>query len=123
MIPAWSPPRAISSVARIIPSLTMPRSFAAPSVRPSAMAPRARDATVWPAATFGAPQTIVTGSPAPTSTCRRAAVGVGVLDRLEDAPDDVVRGRGRTVAKCPLDLQAVERERARQLIGPELREQ
>ena len=79
MIPEWSPPRAISSVARIIPSLTMPRSFAAPSVRPSAIcAPGRATATVWPAATFGAPQTIVTGSPAPTSTVQtrsRSALG------------------------------------------------
>ena len=78
-MPAWSPPSASSSVARIIPSLRMPRSFAAPSVRPSAsFAPGRATATVWPAATFGAPQTIVTGPSSPTSTVQtrsRSALG------------------------------------------------
>ena len=58
-----------SSSARIIPLDLTPRSFASPSVEPSGMiAPGRATATAWPAATLGAPQTIVCGSSRPTST-------------------------------------------------------
>ena len=83
-----SPPVPISSSfsARIIPSETTPRSFARLSFVPSGMtAPGVATATVWPAATFGAPQTIVAGpSPSPersprstVHTRRRSASGCG----------------------------------------------
>ncbi len=48
------------------------------------------------------------------------AIGVGVLDHLEHPPDDVVLARRRAMAKRPLDLQTVQCERGRELIGPEL---
>ena len=64
MIPSWSSPIPTSSSARIIPLERTPRSLASPSSVPSGMtAPGSATATVWPAATLGAPQTIVCGSP------------------------------------------------------------
>ena len=122
-MPAWSPPSAISSVARIIPSLTTPRSFAAPSVRPSGIsAPGRATATVWPAATFGAPQTIVDRlGLADLDRADAQAVGVRVLDGLEHVADDVVLGRGRAVAEPALDLRAGQRQARGQLLGPETR--
>ena len=63
MIPSWSSPIPTSSSARIIPLERTPRSLASPSSVPSGMiAPGSATATVWPAATLGAPQTIVCGS-------------------------------------------------------------
>ena len=60
MIPSWSSPIPTSSSARIIPCDSTPRSFALPSVEPSGItAPGSATATLCPAATFGAPQTIV----------------------------------------------------------------
>ena len=60
MIPSWSSPIPTSSSARIIPCDSTPRSFALPSLEPSGItAPGSATATVCPAATFGAPQTIV----------------------------------------------------------------
>src|SRR3954468_13835204 len=79
MIPACSVPMASSSSARIMPSDSTPRSFALPSfVPPGITAPGRATATVWPAATFGAPQTIWAMWPWPTSTrhtLRRSASG------------------------------------------------
>ena len=69
MIPSWSVPIATSSSARIIPLDSWPRSLAFLSFVPSGItAPGRATATVWPAATLGAPQTICDGSPAPVST-------------------------------------------------------
>ena len=69
MIPSWSGPIATSSSARIIPADSTPRSFARLSFVPSGItAPGSATATIWPAATFGAPHTIVRSSPVPTST-------------------------------------------------------
>jgi hypothetical protein len=52
-----------------MPSDSTPRSFARLSLIPSGItAPGRATATVWPAATFGAPQTIWAGAPAPVST-------------------------------------------------------
>ena len=69
MIPSWSSPIPSSSSARIMPLDLTPRSFASPSSVPSGMiAPGSATATVWPAATFGAPHTIVWGAALPTST-------------------------------------------------------
>ncbi len=79
MIPWWSSPIPSSSSARIIPWDSMPRSFALPSVEPSGItAPGRATATTWPAATLGAPHTMVLGVLAPISTeqtVRRSASG------------------------------------------------
>src|SRR3954468_20235026 len=79
MIPGSSVPMASSSSASIMPSDSTPRSFALPSfVPPGITAPGRATATVWPAATFGAPQTIWAVCPPPTSTLqtlRRSASG------------------------------------------------
>ena len=79
MIPLWSSPMPTSSSARIMPLEATPRSSASPRVLPSGInAPGKATATVCPAATFGAPQTIVWGSPRPTSTTQtlsRSAFG------------------------------------------------
>ena len=87
MIPSASSPSSSSASERIIPSESTPRSFAAPEPRapPGITAPGSATGTVWPAATLGAPQTIVR-VPSPVSTSQtRQPVGVGVrLDR--DAP-------------------------------------
>jgi hypothetical protein len=62
-----------------MPSDSTPLSFALPSLVPPGMtAPGRATATVWPPATFGAPQTICAGSSPPTSTrhtLRRSASG------------------------------------------------
>jgi hypothetical protein len=69
IVPSWSVPIPTSSSARIIPFEVWPRSLAFLSLVPSGMiAPGEATATVWPAATFGAPQTIWCGSASPTST-------------------------------------------------------
>jgi hypothetical protein len=69
MIPSCSTPIATSSSARIMPSDSCPRSLAFLSFVPSGItAPGRATATVCPAATFGAPQTICDGSPEPVST-------------------------------------------------------
>ncbi len=84
-IPACSTPTASSTSERIIPSLTTPRSLAAFSLAPpGSTAPGRATATVWPAATFGAPQTIVAGPASPMSTAhtrRRSASGWGATSR------------------------------------------
>ena len=68
-MPAWSSPSSSSCSERIIPSETLPRSFARSSVLPSgSTAPGSATATVAPAEKFHAPQTIWRGSPSPTST-------------------------------------------------------
>ena len=52
-----------------MPLDSTPRSFARLSFVPSGItAPGRATATVWPAATFGAPQTIWDGAPSPVST-------------------------------------------------------
>ena len=69
MIPAWSMPIDTSSSARIMPLDGTPRSLAFLSLVPSGMtAPGSATPTVWPAATFGAPHTIVDTSPSPIAT-------------------------------------------------------
>ena len=71
------------------------------SVPSGIIAPGSATATVWPAATLGAPQTIVRGSPEPSSTAHtRQPVGVGVLLGLEHparprTPPGRPRRRGR----------------------------
>ena len=68
-MPACSSLIESSDSERIIPSETVPRSFARSSVRPSgSTAPGSATATVAPASKFHAPQTICRGSPSPTST-------------------------------------------------------
>ena len=81
MVSAWSWLIPTSSSARIIPLDFTPRSFASPSFEPSGMiAPGRATATVWPAATLGAPQTMVRSEPDPSSTTHtvsRSASGWG----------------------------------------------
>ncbi len=68
-MPSWSSLISSSSAARIIPSEATPRSFALRSFSPPGIrAPGSATATVWPAPTLGAPQTIVRGPSSPTST-------------------------------------------------------
>ena len=87
MIPSWSSPMPTSSSARIMPLDCTPRSFASPSCVPSGMtAPGSATATVCPAATLGAPQTIVWGSPrADVDDADGEPVGVRVLLGLQHA--------------------------------------
>ena len=60
MIPVLSVPSWTSVSEMIIPSDSTPRSFALPSLVPSGItAPGSATITAWPAATFGAPHTIV----------------------------------------------------------------
>ena len=69
MIPSWSVPIDSSSSARIMPSDSTPRSLARLSRVPSGItAPGRATATIWPAATLGAPQTIWVVSPSPSAT-------------------------------------------------------
>ena len=78
MIPAASSPSSSSASERIIPSETTPRSFACFSSVPSGItAPGNATGTSWPAATLGAPQTMVrVPSPVSTSqTVSRSASG------------------------------------------------
>ena len=108
-----------SSSARIIPLDLTPRSFASPSVEPSGItAPGSATATVWPAATLGAPQTIVCGPP-----CRHVdqadgePVGVRVPLGLEHAAD---HERGRVAHAHPmepLELVAGHRQAVGDLLG------
>ena len=81
MIPSASSPISSSEAERIIPEEVTPRSSASPSsTPPGIVAPGSATATVWPAATFGAPQTIVRGSASPLSTVQtlsRSALGCG----------------------------------------------
>src|ERR1700691_4866227 len=68
MMPLWSLSISSSSAARIMPLDGTPRSLAALILVPSGIrAPGRATATVCPAATFGAPQTIPADSPCPTS--------------------------------------------------------
>ncbi len=85
IVSAWSPLIPTSSSARIIPLDLTPRSFASPSSVPSGMiAPGRATATVWPAATLGAPHTIWRSVPEPSSTMQtvsRSASGCRSADR------------------------------------------
>ena len=74
-----------------------PRSFALPSLVPSGItAPGRATGTVWPAATFGAPQTIVRFAVAGVHLADAELVGVRVLlDRENLADDEPVRVAGR----------------------------
>ena len=112
MIPACSVPIATSSSARIIPWDSMPRSFALPSLVPSGItAPGLATATVWPAATLGAPHTIRWGAPlADVDQAHAQAVGVRMLVGLEHAADDEVIERGHAVVVDRLDLGAGHRQ-------------
>ena len=74
-------------------------------------APGRATATVWPAATFGAPQTICDGAPSPVSTRQtRQPVGVGMAAGLEHLADDEVLERGHAVRVHAIDLGPRERE-------------
>ena len=78
-MPAWSPPIPSSRCEQHMPQLGTPRSFDFLILRsPGSTAPTVATGTLMPAAMFGAPHTICTGSPAPTSTvttCRWSLSG------------------------------------------------
>ncbi len=98
----------------------MPRSLASPSFWPPGMiAPGSATATVWPAATLGAPQTIVRGSPPlPSSTVQTLQpVGVRVLLGGQDLADDEVRGVADAEAVDLLDLGGGQRQAVGELLG------
>ncbi len=69
MVPALLAARPSSASERIIPEDGTPRSLASLMRVPSGSTPPgSTTATVWPAATFGAPHTMVRGAASPTST-------------------------------------------------------
>ena len=79
-MPSESSPTSSSVAERIIPSEATPRSFALRSFSPPGIrAPGSATATVWPAATLGAPQTIVRSPVAGVDRADPQPVGVGVL--------------------------------------------
>jgi hypothetical protein len=77
--------------------------------RPRA-APGRATATVWPAATLGAPQTIVAGSPRRRRRGRRAAGRRRGAAGREDEADDVVPRDWDAVGETALVLGAGERQ-------------
>ena len=79
-----------------MPSETTPRSLACLSLVPSGiLAPGRATATVCPAATFGAPQTIVAGGVlAEVDGADLQPIGVGVPLGAQHPPDDEVLGEG-----------------------------
>ena len=89
MIPSLSEPSWTSVSDRIIPSDSTPRSFALPSRVPSgSTAPGSATITAWPAATFGAPQTIVRSSdPLRRTRAHAQAVGVGMRRDVQHVAD------------------------------------
>ena len=92
-MPSWSSPISSSSAERIIPSEATPRSFALRSFSPPGIrAPGRATATVCPAPTLGAPQTIVR-SPSPTSTVQtRSRSASGCCSAASHLADDEVLG-------------------------------
>ncbi len=121
MIPSESSPISSSAAERIIPAEVTPRSFASPSfVPPGIVAPGSATATVWPAATLGAPQTIVRGSASPVSTVQtlsRSASGCG--SRVTTLPTTKPLPLGRADRADPLDLGPGHRQPHGQLLGPD----
>ena len=117
MIPSESAPSSTSVSERIMPSDVTPRRSARPSFVPSgSTAPGSATSTTSPAATFGAPQTIVRMSePASCTlqTCSRSASGC--CSALSTLP---IRKRARVAvaggdadARDPLELGAAQRQR------------
>ena len=84
-----------------------PRSSASPSSVPSGItAPGRATATIWPAATLGAPHTIVRGAAEPSSTRHtRQPVGVRVRLGLQHPADDEARRVAHAHAVDPRDLE------------------
>ena len=73
--------------------------------RRACTAPGSATATVWPAATLGAPQTIVRGSSSPTSTSQtRSRSAFGCCSALSTRPTTKPSARGRADVRDPLDL-------------------
>ena len=88
--PIWS-----SASERIIPLEVTPRSFALPSFVPSGItAPGSATGTVWPGATFGAPQTIVR-LPSPASTSQTLSLSAsGCFSTARTLPTTKESGDG-----------------------------
>ena len=69
MMPSWLSPMPSSSSAQIIPNDSTPRILDFLILKsPGSTVPSWAKRTFWPAATLGAPQTTVSGSPAPAFT-------------------------------------------------------
>ncbi len=119
-MPAESSPISSSVAERIIPSDSTPRSFALPSFcPPGIVAPGSATGTVWPAATLGAPQTIVR-SPSPVSTVQtrsRSASGCG--SAAVTLPTTKFCADGGPTDDHPLDLGSGHRQALGQLLGRE----
>ncbi len=94
-MPAASSPISSSASERIIPLDSTPRSFALPSLVPSGItAPGSATGTVWPAATFGAPQTIVR-VPSPASTSQTLSLSAsGCFSTDSTLPTTKASGEG-----------------------------
>ncbi len=96
MIPSWSFPRPSSSSAQIIPKLTSPRilpffifSSSPPGYK---RVPTVATGTFCPAATFGAPQTICTGSSSPMFTVvTRSLSAFGCCSQVNTSPTTTPR--------------------------------
>ena len=104
---------ASSSSARIIPLDSTPRSLAFFSLVPSGMTePGRATATVWPAATFGAPQTIVAARRSPRSDADRRAAGRrrGAVPHDSTWPTTKRSRAGDAVVVDRLDLGAGHRQ-------------
>ena len=122
-IPPASSPISSSASERIIPSDSTPRSFALPSFVPSGItAPGSATGTVWPAATLGAPQTIVrVPSPVSTSqTLRRSASGCCSAESTLPTTKPSV-GRAAPSVGDPLDLDRRASRAARPAPRPRAR--
>ena len=104
-MPSGSSPTSSSEAERIIPSEATPRSFALRSFSPPGIrAPGRATATVWPAATLGAPQTIVR-SPSPASTVQtRSRSASGCCSALSTLPTTKPSAEGGPTIADPLDL-------------------
>ena len=82
MMPSWEAPMPSSSSAQIMPKDSTPRILLFLILKsPGSTVPMRAKRTFWPAATFGAPQTTVTGSGEPSLTvvmCRWSESGWGM---------------------------------------------
>ena len=84
-------------------------------------APGRATATVWPAATFGAPQTICDGVAPPMSTMQTLSRSAsGCCSALEHVPDDEVLERADAVVLDALDLGAGHRQALGERVGVEV---
>ena len=108
---------ASSSSARIIPWDSTPRSLERFSRAPSGItAPGSATATVWPAATLGAPQTICATSPSPVETRQTDSRSAsGCCSRSSTRPTTKLSSAVTPCVKIAVDLGAGQVEPLGQL--------